>query len=479
MNAPGRRSTVPAPGLHTHPVPAALLAFALLLPGGCAHYSPRPLTPEAIEQRLQAPPPDRLQVLAGQLHHPLLPPLALHPDQDLTPDSAALLAVLLNPGLRAARDRRGLADAQLLAAGLLPDPELDLGLEFPTGAAPGRVTAYGLGLSWEATALLARSPRQASARAATRQVDLDIAWQEWQVALGAKAAVYRLRLLEDRLDLARQVAGRAGQTLQRVDQAVAAGALTDAALQAARQVDFQARAATIELERQVAVERQQLRRLLGLPAAAALRLAKGIPLPQAAALPPVPDLLRGLEQRRLDLVALRQGYASQEAALRAAILKQFPKIRLGPEFRRDTDGVKTVGFSVAIDLPLFDRNRGPIAVARASRQQLFDEYADRLFTARADVAALREGLDFLDRQLALDRAAAASERKRSQRYAAGLAAGRVDARAAAGAWQDWAAARMRVLQREENLTQARVALELATGLYNLPPAATAAKGTSP
>ncbi len=462
------------------------VCLALVLLTGCTAYRPQPLSRDAVEKRLQQPTPAELQILAAQIDHPLLPPAALHPDQDLTPDSAAILAVLLNPDLRTARDRRGLAAAQLLAAGLLPDPELDLGLELPTGAGTGKVTAYGLGLNWEASALLARAPRQDRARAAQQQVDLAVAWQEWQVAQGAKAAVYRLKILEDQLDLVREERARTGETLERVAREVTAGGLTDVDLQAARTADVKARTGQLELEKQALAQRRKLRQLLGLPAEADLRLAKTIRLPEPTPAPPAAALLTGLEQRRLDLLALRRGYASQEGALRAAVLEQFPKIRLGPTFHRDTDGVRTIGFSVAIDLPIFDRNRGRIAEAQATRQLLFDEYANRVFEARSDIAALREGLGIAGEQLALARATAAQNQERAQNYAGALADGRIDGLAAASAWQDWADARMRELQRAGELVQAQVALQLAAGFYRLPPpemagrkAAAAVQGDSP
>ena len=66
-------------------------------------------------------------------------------DDGLSPDEAAVVAVLLNPALRAARAERGLAAAQLLRAGLLPNPELSGNLEFPI-ATEGEVVGYGVGI---------------------------------------------------------------------------------------------------------------------------------------------------------------------------------------------------------------------------------------------------------------------------------------------------------------------------------------------
>jgi len=50
--------------------------------------------------------------------------------------------------------------------------------------------------------------------------------------------------------------------------------------------------------------------------------------------------------------------------------------------------VRNGGPSITFDLPIFDRNQGTIAIAKATRQQLRDEYAARLSSARGDIDAL-------------------------------------------------------------------------------------------
>jgi hypothetical protein len=86
--------------------------------GGCASYHPLPLSNASVRQRLHPPAAKALQIAAAQLHHPLLAPVPLHLRSGLGPDQAAILAVILNPKLRADRDRRGLAAAQLIQAGI-------------------------------------------------------------------------------------------------------------------------------------------------------------------------------------------------------------------------------------------------------------------------------------------------------------------------------------------------------------------------
>ena len=129
-----------------------------------------------------------------------------------------------------------------------------------------------------------------------------------------------------------------------------------------------------------------LNRAIGLPAATQIQLKSNLALPSTFALPTDAALLDSLDQRRLDLIALRYGYASEEQTLRAAVLNQFPKVNL--QFNRSSDdtGVHLAGVAVTIDLPIFDDNRAAIAAQKATRQRLFDEYVSRMFDARSDIA---------------------------------------------------------------------------------------------
>src|SRR6185437_4361295 len=92
-----------------------------------------PLTRPAVEQSLAIPESPGLTARAAELHHPLLRPIAIDLQHGLTPDSAAVLAVIANPALRVMRDQHALACAQLLQAGLLPNPTLDFTLDPVTG----------------------------------------------------------------------------------------------------------------------------------------------------------------------------------------------------------------------------------------------------------------------------------------------------------------------------------------------------------
>ena len=65
--------------------------------------------------------------------------------------------------------------------------------DFVTGGnTVGTTTGYNFTAAWEFSALIPFLPKQTAARKNFRSVDLDVAWQEWQIAMNARMAVYRV-----------------------------------------------------------------------------------------------------------------------------------------------------------------------------------------------------------------------------------------------------------------------------------------------
>ena len=319
-----------------------------------------------------------LQIAAAQLHHPLFAPVPVNLRSGIGPDQAAVLAVILNPKLRADRDRRGLAAAQLIQAGILPNPSIGYTRDFVTGGnTAGTVSAYGFTGSWDISALVSHGAKVEAARANLQAINLDIAWTEWQTAMAAKIALYRVVALEEELNRAKQISSDQQQTVDTLQAAVdrhEKSVLDLAAAQASRE---DARATELALELEFDRQRLELKKAIGVLPDTKLLIEQGVALPSHLLLPSEGELVADLENRRLDLVGLHQGYQSQEQTVRAAVLAQFPKIALGfNPHSSDTTNVHTTGFGITIDLPIFDRNQGNIAIETATRQKLFDEYAE-------------------------------------------------------------------------------------------------------
>jgi outer membrane protein, heavy metal efflux system len=440
----------------------------VLIPlSGCVSYQPLPLSHASVQQRLRTPTAKALQIAAAELHHPLLAPVPLNLRSGIGPDQAAILAVILNPKLRADRDRRGLAAAQLIQAGILPNPSIGYTRDFVTGGnTAGTVTAFGFTGSWDISALISHGAKVVAARANVQAIDLDVAWIEWQTAVAAKLTLYRVVALEEELSRARQIATDQQQTVDTLQAAVdrhEKSVLDLAAAQASRE---DARATELTLEQELDRQRLELKKAVGVLPETNLSIEEGVALPSHFPLPSDGELVADLENRRLDLVGLRQGYQSQEQTVRAAVLAQFPKIVLGfNPHSSDTTNVHTTGFGITIDLPIFDRNQGNIAIETATRQKLFDEYATRVFEAHSDIATAVADIRSLNRQVAAAEAALPILHHLVDIAKEALDQGAADVLGYFQAKTNLNQKSLQIIKLKQQLVDSRIALELASGRY--------------
>jgi outer membrane protein TolC len=147
------------------------------------------------------------------------------------------------------------------------------------------------------------------------------------------------------------------------------------------------------------------------------------------------------------------------------VLAQFPKVSIGILPASDTSNVHTFGIGATVDLPIFDRNQGNIAIERATRKQFFDEYVDRVFTARSDVAIAVSDIRGLSAEVAAAEEAIPRAERLVDAYHRALDAGNADVLSYYGALNDLAQTRIGVVKLKQQLVQAGVALELASGEF--------------
>jgi outer membrane protein TolC len=379
----------------------AIWLLALIMLSGCAAYSPYPLVDRDTSSR------DVGRIVVDARSMPL-PELAAHrfdPSHGLDMDDVAMLAVANNPDIKLLRDDLGIARAQAFAAGLLPDPQLNLENDNPSGSRPGLTHAFIYGITMDVMSLLTRSTKLRAANQETAKIDLGMLWQEWQVVAQARQLFIQV-VTQDRLAASLQQLVRIQQLRSdRTAAAVAQGNLTldieDAVLLTYHDAQRQA----AEAERAANQSRHDLNSLLGLAPDVHLELIDTQENSFAVDDNTLAAALSDLPHRRPDLLALQAGYRSQEASYRAAILGQFPNLTVGFVRARDTSKLYTSGFQISFSLPIFNRNRGNIAIAEATRQRLADEYQQRLNQAYTDIDRMRIDQRSLVAQLAGNRAA--------------------------------------------------------------------------
>ena len=243
--------------------------------------------------------------------------------------------------------------------------------------------------------------------------------------------------------------------------------MTELELSAAETAGNQAKATLVDLNRQEGQQRLALNQALGLPPATPVALQQGLALPTHLEAPSEQAILSGLEDRRLDLVALRKGYESQEATVRKAVRQQFPKISIGLSEERDTGNTVTTGLGVTVGLPIFDRNQGAIAQEEATRQQLLDEYIARIFESRAEIARLLDNARGIEEQIRIAQDAQPGLQRLVDTYRVAVEQGQADVLSYYTAWNDLTAKRLEVVSFRQQLAETQVALEIAAGAYRL------------
>jgi outer membrane protein, heavy metal efflux system len=363
-----------------------------MLIAGCATYSPTPLGSGRGAQDVS-----HLSVNVADMPLPALREHRFDPSQGLDSTDVAILAVANNPDLRTQRDQLGVARAQVFEAGLLPDPQISAGEDFLAHRQPGFTSAFNLGVSEDITSLLLRSTRKAAAKGQAEQVNLDLLWAEWQTVAQSRLLfnqVISLRAQQKQLAAEQSALAQVDVVVRK---ALQQGNLTydsaSAGLNAYADASKRLSDCTVQLHQ----AEHDLRVLLGLAPDAPLDLV-GESYVTTATPERVQQALDDLPRRRPDLLALQAGYQAQEDTLRGAIRAQFPAITLGVDRQRDTTNVLTNGFTLGLTLPLFDRNRGNIAIEKATRQQLKDDYEGRVLTTRNDIQQLTADMETLQQQ---------------------------------------------------------------------------------
>jgi outer membrane protein TolC len=166
-------------------------------------------------------------------------------------------------------------------------------------------------------------------------------------------------------------------------------------------------------------------------------------------------------------MALQQAYKNQDEQVHIKVLQQFPQISIGFAQTKNPSAYYTLGAGVSVTLPIFDQNQGQIALAVATRQQLFDEYSNRVFQAKADIAELLVNIASLNKQIqTLDQALPDLENLVNAEKQA-LDHGHIDMLSYYTRWNTMTDKKIERLSLQHQLVAAHIALEIATGIYDL------------
>jgi cobalt-zinc-cadmium efflux system outer membrane protein len=301
--------------------------------------------------------------------------------QPLTADTAVQVALLDDPRLQARFAALGIAQADLVAAGLLKNPVFE-----------GQLNLFGHGPAVEVSFLedvlsvFSRGARKRLAAAEADAVAAETTAAVIDTAARVRAAAWTVEAAQQTLAVQRDILAAAIAADELSARIHAAG--NSPALDRLRQqaMTAQARLDCAAAEETLAAARADLTARLGLwgPQAewtSAETLAAAPAAPSADELP-APDAERQAVTQSLALAAARARIAA--AAERLDLQRTWLDAALGVDAQRDAgDHEWGVGPKVAVTVPLADRGQGGRGAARDALAQSIDDYRARAIRLRA------------------------------------------------------------------------------------------------
>jgi outer membrane protein TolC len=376
---------------------ATTLFVVGLLAGGCATFQPKPLVPREVLRDLQQIRLDALRPVTPADPRGQAPP-AFNVTDGLSADEAVAVALFLNPGVRAARSERGVAEGELVAARVLPNPELQVTwLHIENFTKSLATSGFDVGLTWSPPRPGELDAKSSRAEARLEEVRAQIADEEWKLAADVRkahaalwAATERLRLVDASLGLQARV-----RRFMRDKRDLGDASRLEVNLLELEYTERVRERETIAADHRRA--RLDFTRLLGLPPAVDVALEQGVDVLayRPFTLPPT-ALDAVMVDRRPDLIAARHEYEQAQQQLRLAHIQRIPWFRFGPAYERDggpgEGSINKLGLGLMFEIPLANLNRGELMRLEATRDRLRDAFAARVHGARAEVQEARERL---------------------------------------------------------------------------------------
>jgi len=278
------------------------------------------------------------------------------------------VAFLRNRALHATLAEIGIAQAELVQAGLLQNPVLSADVRFGVGASG---TGAELGLVQEFLSILQIPLRKRVAGAELEATKLAVGAALFELSIAVREAFYDLQGAEQTLELRRSVAEATSLSADFAWRQHEAGNITDLDDANERSLHEEARLALSEAELEAFEKRERLTALLGLWGEEA-QWSIGSRLPDL----PARDLeAKGLESlavaKRLDLAEARQRTrASAQTVALTRFYGLLPEASAGIAAEREPDdGSWTVGPRIDLPIPVFDQRQARLAVARGRQRQ--------------------------------------------------------------------------------------------------------------
>jgi cobalt-zinc-cadmium efflux system outer membrane protein len=364
-------------------------AVGLLLLSGCATVQPDARFP-AVQQVAQ----DRLgRQIIWDRGGPEAEAIPTTNDRllsrPLAAEDAVQVALLNSQGLQGIFEELGIAQADLVQAGLVRNPDLAGFVRFPDRAPWG--VNWNVGFDFWPLDVFLVPLRKRLAGTALDAAESRVTRAVLDLAARTRTAYHALWADQQVLDAQRNVADLSDIASDLAGRQHQAGNIDDLRLAAERARHQQASLALMEGENAVRISRERLRRIMGLTTSErpwTIAAAAAVPVGDAPDAEPL--VMRALQQRP-ELAAAKSNVERLEYALALTRKWWLAPVRVGVETERASSGGFQTGPHFSLEIPVFDQRQA----ARSRQEALIRQ-------ARRRVADLEEEIR-MEVRSALDR----------------------------------------------------------------------------
>lgn len=350
---------------------------------GCVHYTPQPLDSAKRANAFESRRLDDLELRAF-VEKNLGRAITNWPAQDWNLETLTLAAYYFQPSLDVARAQWRVAEAAAISAGARPNPTLSLAPGFtansPAGVSPWLMAA---GFDWPMETAGKRQLRVTQAKQLACAARFNLITTAWQVRANVRDSLAGYRSAENQSSTSGQKVALQKQIVAKLEERWKAGAMSLTELTPGRVAlgKLEAELATARADETAAAAK--LAETIGI----SLRVLTDAPLEMTLYTPmlsaaQIAEAKRTALLHRADLLAALAEYDASETALRLEIAKQYPDLHWSPNYEYD-QGANKWRLGLSLELPVLNRNQGPIAEAKAKR----DEAAARFIALQAKVTS--------------------------------------------------------------------------------------------
>lgn len=285
-------------------------------------------------------------------------------------DRLTLAAVYFHPDLQLAYGRLAAAQAAIKTAGQRPNPTLTLTPQYTVTPAVPSPWVVGGAVSFLIETFGKRGARMEQARDLGEAARQDVASAAWRVRGKVRVAALDLWIAQQKRDLARRRLAEEEELVAAIERRRSAGGASTLDVARERSTRDQLALAVADADRAIEIAKARLAETIGVPERAlepvALDLAD-LGAPQAPSLPLAPEVRRQAMVDRADIQSALADYSAADADFRLQLVGRYPNVNLGPAYTFDK-GDREPGLTLSAELPIFNRNEGPIAEAAARRK---------------------------------------------------------------------------------------------------------------